>query len=93
LPKHTLIVLGAPRMLGDLLAGAVAPVDDVRLVVEPGPVVEERGAVLRALEAEPEATVITVDADGRQAVAWRLAASPIEPLSLDALIAAARYPA
>jgi hypothetical protein len=91
-PIHTLIVLGAPPLLGDLLTHALAPVNDVRIVLGPRATGQERRAVLCALESEPEATVVTVDADGREGVVWRLTSSPLAPLSLDSLLAAAQQP-
>jgi hypothetical protein len=89
-PIHTLIVLGAPPLLGDLLTRALAHVTDVRVVLGPRPHDQEPHAVLRALESEPAATVVTLDADGREGVIWRLTSSPLAPLSLDALLSAAR---
>jgi hypothetical protein len=89
-PVHTLIVLGAPPLLGDLLIRALAPVTDVRVVLGPRAIGHERTAVLSALESEPHATVVTVDADGREGIVWRLTDSPLAPLSLDSLLTAAR---
>jgi hypothetical protein len=89
-PVHTLIVLGAPPLLGDLLRSALAPVEDVRLVLKPGAIAQERNAVVRALESDPDATVVTVGADGREGTVWRLTGSPLEPLSLGGLLTAAR---
>ena len=87
---HTLIVLGAPPLLGDLLTRALAPASDVRVVLGPRTIGQDRSAVLWALESHPAATVVTVDADGREGIAWRLTSSPLAPLSLDTLLAAAR---
>jgi hypothetical protein len=92
MPVHTLIVLGAPALLGDLLTSALAPATDLRLVLAPAAKDRERDAVLRALESEPTATIVTLGADGREGIAWRLTGSPLKPLSLDALLAAARQP-
>jgi len=87
-PVHTLIVLGAPPLLGDLLTGAVASAADVRVALAPAGT--DLGAVLDALASDPEATVVTLEADGRAATVWRLTRSPLAPVSIDALIAAAR---
>jgi hypothetical protein len=87
---HLLIVLGAPRLLGDLLARAIATEPDVRLVIEPGVPADGRAAALQALADEPTATVVVLARDGLEGVVWRLTCSRLAPVSADGLLAAAR---
>lgn len=88
MPEHTLILLGAPRLLGDLLVRALEPAADVRVLIREGDAGPE--AVLRALASTPEATVVTLGAGGCEAVAWRLTRAPLAGVSADDLLAAAR---
>jgi hypothetical protein len=89
-PSHLLIVLGAPRLLADLLTQAFAGEPDVRLVIEPGVPIDGRAAALHALAEEPTATVVVLDGDSREGVIWRLTGSPLAPVSAEGLLAAAR---
>ena len=90
MPDHLLIVIGAPRLLSDLLTGVFAAEPDVRLVIEPGVLADGRAAALHALADRPTATVVVLDRDGREGVVWRLTCSRLAPVSADGLLAAAR---
>jgi hypothetical protein len=89
-PGQLLIVLGAPRLLGDLLAHAFAAEPDVRLMIEPTVPADGLTAALNALAADPTATVVVLDRDGREGVVWRLSSTPLAPVSAEGLLAAAR---
>ena len=87
-PEHTLILLGASRLLADLLTHALEPAADVRVLIREGDAGPE--AVQRALASEPEATVVALGACGGEAVAWRLTRVPLAGVSAADLLAAAR---
>jgi hypothetical protein len=83
---HLLIVLGAPALLGDLLAHAFGGESDVRLIVD------SRADPHLVLADHPTATVVVLDDRGDSGVVWRRDETPstLAPLSLQAVLDAAR---